>query len=715
MKNKILLSILSLLVINLGYTQVSLDNNNPIVGNYVGFNNTSGIALPIQNQGFPEIDISSNGNNKFAINELGTWNGLNGLTRNNVQRTTMGLQGQTNLAWSMLHLWDDADGNLPGAMQRAWMNVGTSYTSNIDFMYSGLLERPNVGGSNLATDAVVAWGCQAGTGQLGNTDNFRFIFLQGLSGTPTGGAQTQQGLEVMRLAPTGNVGIGDFSSNGFGLAVQPSHTLDVIGTARLRQVPNNPSEVLITGLQQSAVGDYELNYLAFPNNANLYLDGTGNWSPGGADCRWEDVGSATGLGSTDIRTGFDLQDNCYRQNVIIGAISAKSKLAVEARTERDNSPIGVLFDITDSQPGFDPGSNNGVVTALLADASGINEDFGTSYVGIQARSVFGRNSVGVDSRADAGVGHSIGVYSVASNAQTTGSPAANIAYYGEVFDPNDVLLYQVGGTTWTTGPTINLSDENIKSDIENLENASSILNQLQPKTYQLVAPENRPIAFSDRLQYGLIAQEVLDVLPELVYETTVPELRDSSGAFLEGTSVDLLGVNYDALVPILVAGFNEQSGQVAAQAQIIEDQEETIEELENQLADLSESLGQLQESVAQLNAVVKQNQAKSNDCCERISNLMGDAEKIGKQSSLEQNVPNPFQDITQIDYNLATNGTVRLIITNELGQPIETLVNGEKSSGQHSVRWNASNQAPGVYYYTLYFNGDLITKKMIKL
>jgi flagellar hook assembly protein FlgD len=94
---------------------------------------------------------------------------------------------------------------------------------------------------------------------------------------------------------------------------------------------------------------------------------------------------------------------------------------------------------------------------------------------------------------------------------------------------------------------------------------------------------------------------------------------------------------------------------------------------------------------------------------------MGDAEKIGKQSSLEQNVPNPFQDVTQIDYNLATNGTVRLIITNELGQPIETLVNGEKSSGQHSVRWNASNQAPGVYYYTLYFNGDLITKKMIKL
>lgn len=182
MKTKICISLILLTIsLNPAYSQVTDDTNAPNGVNYVGFDNTSIDPLPIENRGFPEIDISSNGNNKFAITELGTWNGLNGLTRNNVQRTTMGLQGQTNLAWSMLHLWDDAAGNLPGAMQRAWMNVGTSYTSNIDFMYSGLLERPNAGGSNLATDAVVAWGCQAGTGQLGNTDNFRFIFLQGLS------------------------------------------------------------------------------------------------------------------------------------------------------------------------------------------------------------------------------------------------------------------------------------------------------------------------------------------------------------------------------------------------------------------------------------------------------------------------------------------------------------------------------------------------------
>ena len=334
----------------------------------------------------------------------------------------------------------------------------------------------------------------------------------------------------------------------------------------------------------------------------------------------------------------------------------------------------------------------------------------------------GVHGIGLDSRYICGVfgegrglaqstGNSFGVRGEASG------PSDNYGVYGEVFTSgiSNHSGYFVGGTFVSSGSPVLLSDQSIKSEIIDLTGATETLNSLSPKTYFMQSPESRPIAFEQDLQYGLIAQEVQDVLPDLVHETTVPAMTDTSGVILDETEVTLLGLQYDQLIPILIAGFNEQSFVIGEQAQIIEDQEDTIEELENQIADLSASLGQLQESVAQLNDAVQQNQAKSNDCCEKISNLMGDAEKLGKQSSLEQNVPNPFQDVTQIDYNLATNGEVRLIITNELGQPIETLVNGEMSSGQHSVRWNASNQAPGVYYYTLYFNGDLITKKMIKL
>ena len=684
---------LMMLTCQIGFSQVTVDDNVPVLGRYVGFDGFSAIPLRIENQGFPEVDISSAGTNKFAITQLPTWNGLNGLSRTRVQRTTLGLQGETNLAWSMLHLWS---GTLPAAMQRNWMNVGTSYTANIDYMYSGLLERPNTGGNNLATDAVVAWGCQPGVTQNGNTDNFRFLFLEGFSANPNRAAQTQQGREMMRISPVGNVGIGDFSSNGYGLAEQPTFRLDVDGTARLRQVPfNDTADVFITGRQVDALGDYVLTYTPFDD---LNFD----------DCRWEDIGSGTGLGPTDIRTGFDLQDDCYRQNVVIGAAGAKSKLAVEARTERDNSPLGVLFDITDSQPGFDASSNGDIVTALFADASGINASSGIDYVGIQSRSLFGRNSVGVDSRATAGNEYSIGVYSVASGAVN----ARDIAYYGEVFDPGDIFLFQVGGQTITTGASINLSDETVKTNIEDIEGASSLLNQLQPRNYNYVSPENRPIAFSDRLQYGLIAQEVLDVMPELVYETTVPEMRDSLGAFIEGTSVDLLGVNYEAFVPLLIAGFQEQNAEMAA---VIEENlslETEVAELSQELTEQANLIAELQEQMNNVIESFQSTQSKMNNCCENAP-LEKDRSETGA-IELEQNFPNPFDVETTINFTIHERAQIRLEISDANGRVLDVLVNGQLSEGQYTERWDASAFAPGTYYYSLYADTELLTKKMIK-
>ena len=140
--------ILMTLITQLGFTQVTEDDNLPIGGRWVGFDNNSLIPLPIENRGFSDINISSNGRSKFAVTELATWNGLNGITRTNVQRTTMGLQGEDNLAWSMLHLRSDDPLPLTDFMQRPWMNVGTSYTANRDFFYAGLLERPQTGGNN---------------------------------------------------------------------------------------------------------------------------------------------------------------------------------------------------------------------------------------------------------------------------------------------------------------------------------------------------------------------------------------------------------------------------------------------------------------------------------------------------------------------------------------------------------------------------------------
>jgi hypothetical protein len=91
---KFLVAVLLIAITNNISAQVSAPSNLPGPGNYVGFNAASAIPLPIANIGDPRINIRSNGFNKIVINELPTWNGLNGAQENNASRITLGLNGE---------------------------------------------------------------------------------------------------------------------------------------------------------------------------------------------------------------------------------------------------------------------------------------------------------------------------------------------------------------------------------------------------------------------------------------------------------------------------------------------------------------------------------------------------------------------------------------------------------------------------------------------
>ena len=64
---------------------------------------------------------------------------------------------------------------------------------------------------------------------------------------------------------------------------------------------------------------------------------------------------------------------------------------------------------------------------------------------------------------------------------------------------------------------------------------------------------------------------------------------------------------------------------------------------------------------------------------------------------LKQNYPNPFNPATTIEFHLAKSGTVTLEIYGPNGQRLTTLVNGYRNAGQHTVTWDASRYAGGVY------------------
>lgn len=81
--------------------------------------------------------------------------------------------------------------------------------------------------------------------------------------------------------------------------------------------------------------------------------------------------------------------------------------------------------------------------------------------------------------------------------------------------------------------------------------------------------------------------------------------------------------------------------------------------------------------------------------------------------SLSQNYPNPFNPKTKIRYNIPTEGNVKLIIYNTLGEEITTLSDERKVSGYYEVEFNASNLPSGMYIYKFQAGSYMDVKKMI--
>jgi len=88
---------------------------------------------------------------------------------------------------------------------------------------------------------------------------------------------------------------------------------------------------------------------------------------------------------------------------------------------------------------------------------------------------------------------------------------------------------------------------------------------------------------------------------------------------------------------------------------------------------------------------------------------------------LHQNYPNPFNPETRIHFEiLETKTKIDLTIFDLLGQKVITLIEGEVSKGQYSLRWDGRDQqgknvASAIYVYQLKSGSQVQTKKMVLL
>ncbi|RPH92634.1 MAG: T9SS C-terminal target domain-containing protein, partial [Calditrichaeota bacterium] len=86
---------------------------------------------------------------------------------------------------------------------------------------------------------------------------------------------------------------------------------------------------------------------------------------------------------------------------------------------------------------------------------------------------------------------------------------------------------------------------------------------------------------------------------------------------------------------------------------------------------------------------------------------------VADEFFLRQNYPNPFNPWTAIDFSLGKSSTVEFTVYDILGRVVETLVNGKMEAGIHTVRWDASGKASGVYFYQLKTDQFVQIQKMV--
>jgi len=103
-----------------------------------------------------------------------------------------------------------------------------------------------------------------------------------------------------------------------------------------------------------------------------------------------------------------------------------------------------------------------------------------------------------------------------------------------------------------------------------------------------------------------------------------------------------------------------------------------------------------------------------------VSATPGVESEIPPANVLNNPYPNPFNPMTNVSFELATAGMVRVRVFDSRGQLVRDLVRGEWPAGRHLVRWDGKTDqgataSSGVYFLRFEASGIADTKKMTLL
>ncbi len=135
-----------------------------------------------------------------------------------------------------------------------------------------------------------------------------------------------------------------------------------------------------------------------------------------------------------------------------------------------------------------------------------------------------------------------------------------------------------------TGFLGTISDEKTKKDIVTINNATSLIMELNPVTYSYDLEKYPNMGLNRGLEYGFISQEVHNVLPEITRVKTFDTqacVEMAPNGLTRNNSEEFVVMDYTRIIPILTKAVQEQ--QV-----VISDQQSEIDAMKSELKELRE-------------------------------------------------------------------------------------------------------------------------------
>ncbi|MEQ9307836.1 MAG: tail fiber domain-containing protein [Balneolaceae bacterium] len=358
--------------------------------------------------------------------------------------------------------------------------------------------------------------------------------------------------------------------------------------------------IVVNGSEAETESALGVNVIGYSTGRNRPLlsqireDASNNASQYAINGRADGLGGGSHIGVLGSAFNLDAVNGGTRYG-LYGQAGSKSKLNIGAYT-------------------YATGTGNGELVAIGEEVDGNFGTFNIGYGTFVAGNANGNNGVDVEVGGDQGsrinIGAEFRVLTTASGqnsgvqAIVRGSSSLNRGFFGYINGDNDNVGMELnveGGTTNKglvvnaetaaelngdvtvsgnfvvngniehTGSLTQTSDRNLKENIQPLQNGLSTIMKLNPTTYNFRGNgEYNGLKLSTGLHYGLIAQEVEQILPNLVkdnvhhFEVAANSTNGPNDLIVDKTveSMDYKTMNYTELIPVLIKAVQEQQDEI---------------------------------------------------------------------------------------------------------------------------------------------------------